>query len=60
MRHVVDFAKNEGYDTVWLGVYELNYPALAFYHRMGFSAFAIGEFILGNTREVDLLLKRTL
>jgi ribosomal protein S18 acetylase RimI-like enzyme len=37
LQHAIDVAKEAAYDTIWLGVWERNTKAIAFYERNGFS-----------------------
>jgi ribosomal protein S18 acetylase RimI-like enzyme len=43
---------------VWLGVWEHNQKALAFYKKHGFEVFSSHEFVLGSDKQTDLLMKR--
>ena len=43
-------------DYIWLGVWEHNMKARAFYERNGFKEFGNQEFVLGNDKQRDLLL----
>jgi ribosomal protein S18 acetylase RimI-like enzyme len=45
---------------VWLGVWEHNYNAMAFYRRNGFEVFSSHEFVLGDDVQTDLLMKKLL
>ena len=45
---------------LWLGVWENNFPALAFYKKMGFEAFGKHDFDMGGDIQTDLLLKKIL
>jgi ribosomal protein S18 acetylase RimI-like enzyme len=45
---------------VWLGVWEHNQKALAFYKKHGFEVFSSHEFMLGSDKQTDLLMKKTL
>lgn len=60
MRFAYDIAKQLGKSAVWLGVWENNLPALAFYKAQGF--YQIGEhpFDMGGDIQTDLLLKKDL
>lgn len=46
--------------TVWLGVWEKNERAIRFYKKWGFEKFADHDFLLGNDRQNDWLMKKTL
>ncbi|KIA97881.1 GNAT family acetyltransferase [Flavobacterium sp. KMS] len=50
--------KNVGY--VWLGVWEENHRALAFYKKNGFVEFDKHIFKLGNDPQTDIMMKLTL
>ncbi len=52
----LDIAKDEGADTVWLGVWEHNPRAVAFYERWGFRVVGTQEFVLGTDRQTDLVM----
>ena len=61
---LLTFAMNTGIerqlDTIWLGVWEHNHSALGFYKNKGFEQFGSHDFMLGNDRQTDLLMKRKL
>ncbi len=58
MQRCLDMAKELGYHTLWLGVWELNHTAIAFYHKWGFTKFSEADFILGDDVQKDWLLKK--
>ena len=58
MTRAFDEAASRGLDTVWLGVWEHNHAARAFYEHLGFVAFGSHVFTLGNQEQTDLLMKR--
>jgi len=47
-----------GADCVWLGVWEHNPRAIAFYEKSGFSRVGEHAFLLGTDRQCDLILER--
>lgn len=50
-----EFAKDNGYDVVWLGVWEHNFRAQNFYKKMGFEDSGHKhDFPIGNTPQTDL------
>jgi ribosomal protein S18 acetylase RimI-like enzyme len=53
-------AKEKGYETIWLGVWEHNPNAIGFYQKMGFEAFGTHNFQLGQDAQTDLLMKKSL
>ena len=56
--HCIDWAKAQGYQAVWLGVWERNERALAFYRKMGFEPFGFHYFQFGSERQRDLWLQK--
>ena len=46
--------------SIWLGVWEKNDRALAFYERWGFERFGEHQFLLGTDLQTDWLLKKPL
>lgn len=53
-------ANNKMHDFIWLGVWEHNLNAIRLYERMGFSLCGNHDFMLGNDRQTDLLMKKVL
>ena len=45
---------------VWLGVWENNFKAQAFYQKSGFKKVGSHDFILGDDRQTDHILLKTL
>jgi ribosomal protein S18 acetylase RimI-like enzyme len=41
----------------WLGVWEDNHRAIRFYEKNGFEKFDSHPFILGESKQTDLLMK---
>jgi ribosomal protein S18 acetylase RimI-like enzyme len=58
MEKALDLAKEKGYNLAWLGVWEKNYAAQAFYQKWGFERFSEHIFMLGDDPQLDWLLKR--
>jgi ribosomal protein S18 acetylase RimI-like enzyme len=56
----IETAMDKNFDYVWLGVWEHNHNALGFYEHNGFEVFSRHEFLLGNDRQTDLLMKKEL
>jgi diamine N-acetyltransferase len=54
------YAHANGYDLIWLGVWEHNHPAITFYRKWGFDFFGKHVFMLGNDAQTDLLMKKNL
>jgi ribosomal protein S18 acetylase RimI-like enzyme len=48
------FAKENGYNYLWLGVWEFNFKAQAFYKKMGYCYTGFGHpFPINNTPQTD-------
>jgi len=58
MDYALQYAKENGLPTVWLGVWKENAKALAFYTSFGFRIFGETDFILGNDLQKDWLMSR--
>ena len=56
MQHCLDYARQQGHQAVWLGVWEHNAPAIVFYQRMGFAPFGWHTFSFGGERQRDIWL----
>jgi GNAT superfamily N-acetyltransferase len=57
MQACLDWSKDAGFETVWLGVWEQNPKALTFYEKIGFQRFGEHEFVLGTEVQNDFLMK---
>jgi diamine N-acetyltransferase len=53
----VSFAKQAGYVNLWLGVWEENKRAIAFYTKNGFVEFDKHIFRLGDDEQTDIMMK---
>jgi len=60
MQAVIDYARAEGGGCVWLGVWERNTAARAFYERQGFSLVGSKYFTVGNDQQNDVVMSRIL
>ena len=56
MRAVYAAAAQAGSDCIWLGVWERNLKAIAFYRKCGFAVVGDHPFVLGRDRQRDLIL----
>lgn len=58
MRRCVDEARDMGFQTIWLGVWERNHRAQAFYRKWEF--YEVGEHIfqLGSDPQRDIVMQR--
>ena len=60
MREVEACARRQGGQTLWLGVWERNHRAIAFYRKCGFIDIGTHEFRLGNDVQTDRLMSKPL
>jgi ribosomal protein S18 acetylase RimI-like enzyme len=58
MNEAVRVAQSLKKNCIWLGVWENNQHAIAFYRKHGFEQFGTHIFMLGDDPQTDLLLKR--
>src|SRR4051812_22478804 len=60
MRSSIEWARNSGYESLWLGVWEHNHRAKAFYERWGFVPVGTEPFLLGSDEQTDMLMQLVL
>ncbi len=58
MSACLDFAAQQGCDTIWLDVWEQNARAIAFYQKWGFIVVGAQAFQLGSELQNDLVMQR--
>jgi len=56
----LEAAAARGAGTIWLAVWERNHRAVAFYRKCGFEVGGEKEFMLGNDRQSDRVMTRSL
>ena len=59
MEYCLDWACAQGFSAVWLGVWDRNDRAIAFYERMGFRKIGFHYFQFGSERQRDFWLEKT-
>lgn len=63
-KQLLDFAFTQAtynnHDFIWLGVWEHNYNAIRLYERVGFNQCGSHDFMLGNDKQTDLLMRKEL
>ncbi len=57
LQNVLELAKKEGKQYVWLGVWEENTAAIRFYQRFGFKKFDTHPYYIGKDRQTDWLMR---
>lgn len=60
MRACLEEAAAAGYDAMWLGVWERNARAIAFYCKWGFAKVGTHTFVLTGKAMTDVLMERRL
>jgi diamine N-acetyltransferase len=60
MAATVETARAAGSRTLWLGVWERNERAIAFYHKSGFAEVGTQTFVLGTDHQRDFVFARPL
>lgn len=60
MDKAVEIAIEQQKKNIWLGVWENNENALAFYQKKGFIQTGSHSFFMGDDEQVDLIMVRTL
>jgi len=58
MHATIEAAIAAGARTLWLGVWEHNPRAIAFYRKFGFAEVGSHDFMLGRDRQTDLIMAR--
>jgi diamine N-acetyltransferase len=58
--HALDLAREEGKERVWLGVWEKNENAIAFYEKLGFIRRGAHSFFMGDDEQTDFIMERKL
>ncbi|MBO0440674.1 GNAT family N-acetyltransferase [Candidatus Enterococcus ikei] len=56
----IERAKDLNKTAIWLGVWERNFSALKFYHKMGFTQVGEHSFYMGEDEQIDLIMKKEL
>ena len=51
-------AHESGYETMWLGVWEHNERAKAFYRKWGFIKVGTHDFVVGDDVQKDIIMER--
>jgi len=60
MEEVLGRAAAGGHDSIWLGVWDANARAIAFYEKKGFAIAGRKDFWLGSDLQTDLVMTRGL
>jgi diamine N-acetyltransferase len=60
MRACLAEGRDGGHDVIWLGVWEKNPRAIAFYQKWGFQTVGTHAFALGSDTQTDYIMERSL
>lgn len=60
MSACIDEARQAGHETIWLGVWQRNARAQAFYRKWKFRAVGEHPFQLGTDLQTDILMERAI
>ena len=55
-----DVAKEQNKKTIWLGVWEKNTNAIAFYEKLGFVRTGAHSFYMGDEEQIDYIMVKSL
>jgi diamine N-acetyltransferase len=56
MEECMNFAKQNNYKHMWLGVWQENHKAIEFYKRWGFKVIGIKQFVIGKEVNDDYVM----
>lgn len=60
LNKAIEIAINKNKSKVWLGVWEKNRKAIAFYNKMGFIQTGAHTFYMGDEEQTDFIMSKTL
>ncbi len=60
MDKAIEVANEKNKKYIWLGVWEHNDKALAFYQKHGFYQFGAHDFVMGDDAQTDYLMRKNL
>lgn len=60
LNKAIEIAKARDMKKIWLGVWEKNENAIAFYQKMGFVQTGEHSFYMGDEEQRDLIMTKTL
>lgn len=56
----IEIAMDHNKKTIWLGVWEKNENAIAFYKKLGFEQIGVHSFHMGDEEQMDFIMTKTL
>jgi diamine N-acetyltransferase len=60
IERAMEIGKSLGKNYLWLGVWEQNPEAIAFYEKMGFTVYGTHVFTIGNENQTDYMMRKYL
>ncbi|MFC7677319.1 GNAT family N-acetyltransferase [Paenibacillus sp. GCM10028914] len=60
LNKALEIANEQNKEMVWLGVWEKNENAIAFYKKMGFVQTGAHAFYMGDEEQIDFIMTKTL
>ena len=60
LNHAIELALLNNKQKIWLGVWEHNENAIAFYKKLGFVQTGAHSFFMGDDEQIDLIMVKTL
>ena len=57
IHHCIEYGRQQEKDVLWLGVWEHNPKAIAFYTSLGFEKFGEHDFVFGEDIQNDWMMK---
>ncbi|GGC77628.1 spermidine/spermine N(1)-acetyltransferase [Thalassobacillus devorans] len=60
LEKAIELARNENKQKIWLGVWEKNENAIAFYEKMGFVQTGAHSFYMGDEKQTGFIMTKNL
>lgn len=60
LNKAMEIAMQQNIKKIWLGVWEENKNAIAFYEKMGFIQAGSHSFLMGDEEQIDFIMTKTL
>jgi diamine N-acetyltransferase len=60
LNRAIEMAEEQGKKKIWLGVWEKNENAIAFYRKMGFVQTGAHSFYMGDEEQTDFIMVKTI
>jgi len=60
LNKAIEIAQEQNKENIWLGVWEKNENAIAFYKKMGFDQIGAHSFYMGDEEQTDFIMSKPL